>query len=300
MSLSGSKKRVLITGASGMLGSTLLKVWKDRFDLYATSTQESLAFALNYKQFDLLIGDFKELIQWSQPDYIIHSAALTNGNLCDGNPELAFKINGLVLNELSKVIPQECRLIYISTDAVFSSDVHYANEKDAIAPESVYGKSKELGEFFIHLRLNNYSIIRTTIVGLNQLDGRQGFTEWIVNTAKTGNSIGLFNDVKFTPISCTHLADMLAVIISTEMFKNEVVHIGSSEVYTKYDFGINLLKALGYSTDMVEASEISQFKNRAKRSTDQSLDSSYFEKVTGIELPNMAKTVQQLIIELNE
>jgi dTDP-4-dehydrorhamnose reductase len=295
-----SNKRVLITGASGMLGSSLLKVWTDKFDLYATSTQENLSFAGNYKKFDLISGNYKSLIEWSKPDYIIHSAALTNGNICDANPELAMKTNGLVLNELAKVISDRCRLVYISTDAVFPSASCNSKEGDQVLPESVYGKSKELGEFFVQLRLNNYSIIRTTIVGFNQLEGRQGFTEWIVNSAKAGNSIGLFEDVKFTPISCVHLAEMMEVIIETKKFKNEIVHIGSSEIYSKYDFGLNLLKALGFSAENVEPNKIAQFKDRAKRSTDQSLNSDYFMEETGIDLPDMNKTIQQLKKEFNE
>jgi len=294
------QKRVLITGASGMLGGTLVKYFTPQYDVFATSNQLNLPYANKHMVFDLNDKDYSSLIEWSRPDVIIHTAALTNGNLCDTNPELAIRTNSLVLDKLALAIDISTRLFHISTDAVFSEEASNSNERDTTSSDSVYGKSKELGEFFLKLRSHNFTIVRTTIVGLNQLEERNGFTEWIINSAKESQNIGLFDDVKFTPITCIHLAEMLKVILENGLFKNEIVHIGSSEIYTKYDFGVSLLKAVGFSGENVYPSKLSQFKGRAKRSMDQSLDSSYFERVTGIKLPNLEKTIQQLKIELNE
>lgn len=288
------KPRMLITGASGMLGGTLVKYFAADYEVYATSGQPDLPFATRHLQFDLNSATYEKLISWSQPDVIIHSAALTNGNQCDQNPALALQTNALSLHKLGLSIDSKTRILYISTDAVFPGEAHNSTEKDFTASESVYGKSKELGEFFLALRSQNFTIIRTTIVGVNQLLGRQGFAEWIVNSAKKEERIVLFEDVLFTPISCSSLAQKLSVILDQNLFLNEKVHIGASEVYSKYDFGIALLEELDLNTENVDRGRITDFADRAKRATDQSLDSSFFEETTGIKLPGLKETVKQL------
>lgn len=294
------KQKMLVTGASGMLGGTLVRYFSPVFEVYASSGQSELPYAEKHLTFDLNRNDYEVLLEWAQPDIIIHSAALTNGNLCDRNPEIALKTNALSLNKIALGAKPETRIIHISTDAVFSSRAHNSNENDFAGSDSVYGKSKELGEFFLQLRSQNFTIIRTTIVGVNQLEGRQGFAEWIVKSAREKERIGLFDDVFFTPICCSTLARIIFKILQNGYFINEKVHIGASEIYSKYNFGISLLKELGLGTDQIEKSKITNFSGRAKRATDQSLNSSYFEKVTGIRLPGLIETVKQLKKDFDE
>ena len=65
-----------------------------------------------YLKFDLEEESYEKLINWSNPDLIIHSGAITNGNYCKENPELAFKINGLSVEKLIKSTKQNVRHHY--------------------------------------------------------------------------------------------------------------------------------------------------------------------------------------------
>ena len=155
---------VLITGASGMLGATLVNECKNNFNVYATGNSDFTEQYINYKKFDLKSESYKELIEWSDPDIIIHGGALTNGNYCEENSNDAFNINGISVQKFLKATNNDVKIIYISTDAVFPSYIHMANEEHCVSPENVYGKSKELGEFFLDTSVNRkYTIIRTTI-----------------------------------------------------------------------------------------------------------------------------------------
>src|SRR5690606_19822921 len=102
-------------------------------------------FINNFMEFDLASLDFSELMDWSKPDIIIQGAALTNGNYCEQHPREALDINGISLQRICNALPDSTHLIYISTDAVFSNHKHLANETDCVNPESIYGKSKEMG-----------------------------------------------------------------------------------------------------------------------------------------------------------
>ena len=288
---------MLITGSSGMLGGTLVKYFSDTFDVYATSGQQGLSYAKNHLKFDLNRDNYDELLGWVNPDVIVHCAALTNGNLCAHNPELAIQTNALTLYKLAQAFDSRTRIVHISSDAVFPARVHKATEQDNTGSESVYGKSKELGEFFLALSSENYTIIRTTVVGFNHLPSRQSFVEWIVNSSIGEMRINLFYDVVFTPISCRALANAISTIIEKELFKNAIVHVAGSEVCSKFEFGVELLNSLGLSTEYVNRGQIASFEDRANRSGDQSLDCSYFEQASGCKLPGLIETVKQLTKE---
>ena len=287
-------KNILITGASGMLGASLVNDLKDQFNIYATGNSFFKEQHTQFMKFDLKSDCYLELIEWANPDIIIHSAALTNGNFCEENPNDAFNINGISVQKFLKTTNNDVKIIYISTDAVFPSSLNLAKESDCVFPENVYGKSKELGEFFLNTSIDrSYTIIRTTIFGLNLNTNKSGFAEWIINSAKESKQIGLFTDVLFTPISIWDLANEIEFLIKTDNINSEALHI-AGELCTKYDFGCKLLDELNISTKTLSKTLISSYKDRAKRSNDQSLDSSYYSEKYQRELVSLDQTILKL------
>ena len=287
-------KNILITGASGMLGASLVNDLKDQFNVYAAGNSFFKEQHTQYMKFDLKSDCYQELIAWANPDIIIHSGALTNGNFCEENPNDAFNINGISVQKFLRATNDDVKIIYISTDAVFPSTLHLAKELDCVSPENVYGKSKELGEFFLNTSTNrNYTVIRTTIVGLNINKEKKGFVEWIINSAKNNQDFGLFTDVLFNPISIWDLVNEINFLIKADNINSETLHI-AGELCTKYEFGCKLLDKLNISTKTLSKSLISSFKDRAKRSNDQSLDSSYYSEKYQRELVRLDQTILKL------
>ena len=285
--------RILVTGASGMLGSTLAIGLSKKHKVFGTGSSD-ISLPINYRIFDLSNDSYKELIDWSQPELIIHCAAITNGNYCQQYPLKAFEINGVSIQKFLNATNKKVKIIYISTDAVFPSSIHLAKELDCVSPENVYGKSKELGEFFLKTSIDrSYTIIRTTIFGLNLNTNKTGFAEWIINTAKERKELGLFTDVLFTPISIWDLVNEISFLIDTDNINSESLHI-AGELCTKFEFGYRLLDKLNISTKTLSKSLISSFKDRAKRSNDQSLDSSYYSEKYQRELISLDQTILKL------
>ena len=188
------------------------------------------------------------------------------------------------------------KIIYISTDAVFPSSIHLAKELNCVSPENVYGKSKELGEFFLKTSIGrSYTIIRTTIVGLNINIKKKGFTEWIINTVNENKELGLFTDVLFNPISIWDLVSEIEFFIDTDNINSEILHI-AGELCTKYKFGSDLLNNLGFSTNKLYKNSITTYGDRAKRSNDQSLDSDFYQK----KYNRNSITLEQTILKIKE
>lgn len=285
-------KKILITGASGMLGTTLVKLWDKKYHIFATAGSDFIHNkAKNFKKFNLKSKNFRSLARWVKPDVIIHCAALTSHEYCQSNPKEAMLVNGDSVKKLIEVFPK-ARLIFISTDAVFPLKTHLASEKTKTAPVTVYGKSKELGEKHILNLAKNNHIVRTTIVGKNINLNKQSFTEWIVNSVRDSKNIKLYSNTIFTPISIWHLANELEWIIKNKV--PTILHVAGNEIISKYDFGYNLCKELNLDLSLITKGKLNQGGQVIKRSHDQTLDCSLYQKLSDHKLPNLEKTIESL------
>ena len=277
-----------------MLGFSLNKDLEKDFEVYSTGNSYFNSQPDRYLKFDLLSSSYKKLIDWSSPEIIIHCAALTDGNFCEKNPEMAFKVNGFSIKKIIEATEKKVKIIYISTDAVFPSSINLAKEFDCVSPENIYGKSKELGEFLLKKSNNiEYTIIRTTIVGLNFNNNKTSFVDWIIKTSLKNKKLGLFNDVLFSPISIWDLSNEIKFLINSDNINSEILHI-SGEMCTKYEFGKRLLKSLNISTLNLFENSILSFSERFNRSTDQTLDSRFYEKKYNRILPKLNQTINKI------
>lgn len=277
----------------GMLGASLVTSLKKYFEVFSTDCFDSNTTE-NYLNFNLENENFDKLINWSKPDIIIHCAAITDGNYCQKNPYKSFNVNGYSLKKILDSTNSSTKIIYISTDAVFPSSFSSPTEVQLTHPENIYGKSKELGEFFLINSERDYIILRTTIVGKNIISKKEGFVEWIINSVKSQKYITLFSDVVFNPISIWDLINEILFLVNSGKFYKNIFHVCGIENTTKYNFGIQLTKEMNLNNKYIVNSKITKFKNRAKRSNDQTMDCSKYIKLTNRNLPNLSETVKSI------
>ena len=276
-----------------MLGSSLCLKLSENHEVFGTGSSK-INVPFRYKLFDLLNENYVELINWSNPDLIIHCAALTDGNYCQQNYLEAFNINSFSVQKLLDSSNESVKIIFISTDAVYPSELNLAKETDLTSPENVYGKSKELGEFFLRMSNRMFLIIRTTIVGQNIYSNKVSFVDWIIQSVLSKKDIGLFEDVLFTPISIWSFIDELNHIIKLNLINCETINLAGSESISKYLFGKLLVENFTFDSNYIKKSFISQFSLRSGRSNNQTMDSSKYEKIFTRKLPNINQTIQNI------
>ncbi|MEE3035071.1 MAG: sugar nucleotide-binding protein [Bacteroidota bacterium] len=286
--------RILITGASGMLGSALASELSKKHQVFATGRSDFVTH-LKYKSFDLSNSNYKPLVEWSNPQLIIHCAAITDAEFCEANSLEAIKINALSVEKLIQCVSEKVKIIYISSDAVFNLINNKSKEKDYTNPNNVYGKTKEIGEFFIlNSSRSNVIIVRTTIVGINFYRKGNSLVEWIINSVNSKRKITLFNDVIFNPISIWDLIKELDFLINCETIDFKILHVSGNQNCSKYFFGVELLKALKLNLDYIQKGSIKDNIKIANKRRDQSIDCSLYQKKFNRKLPSIKDAIDSI------
>jgi len=148
-------KKLLLTGASGFLGSRILTFYNDKYHLIAPSHSE-----MDITEWDSVLHYFEQ----HQPDIVLHCAAISDTGTCEKNPELSLLVNVTGSEHLAKAaFLSGAKCILCSSDQVYcNSDYENVNsENDTVTPYNIYGKHKLAAESSclalnpdsVHLRL---------------------------------------------------------------------------------------------------------------------------------------------------
>jgi dTDP-4-dehydrorhamnose reductase len=156
----------LVTGASGQVGGALIAPWASGDDEWWGPSRAELDLA-DLPEDDLLDAMLVE----RNIDAIINCAAYTAVDNAEGEPDLAFTINGIAPGRLARAAVRAKRgagipFIQVSTDYVFSGDMcdRPYREDDPVDPQSCYGRSKLAGEHAVAASGARYAIVRTAWV----------------------------------------------------------------------------------------------------------------------------------------
>ena len=199
--------RLLITGASGLLGANLVLAAHEDHEVIALYYRHAIELeGVHSMSADLSQpGKAKELFVNLQPDWVIHCAADTSIDELESNPERAFQMNrDMAANVAEAAREVGAKMVHISTDAVFDGRGGPYREGDPTEPVNVYGKSKLAGERAVQAVCPEALIIRTNIFGWNA-QPKTSLAEWFINNLKQGNPCKGFVDVFFNPLLVNHL-----------------------------------------------------------------------------------------------
>ena len=203
--------KIVITGCDGQLGKEIIKELNKE-----NKTLKNEIFALNREKLDICdIDKVNSYILSINPDIIINCAAFTKVDLCEDEVELAYKVNSIGPKNLAICCEKvNAKLVHISTDYVFDGNKNIYREDDITNPQSVYGKSKLLGEQYVQSFCSKYFIIRTAwLYG----DGNN-FVKTMLNLSESNNEINVVNDQIGTPTSTKDLAEVILKLIHTENY----------------------------------------------------------------------------------
>lgn len=150
------KKKMLITGASGFLGSHVAQYYKDKYEVLTPSHSE-----IDIADESSVMTYFKD----NRPDVVIHCAAISDVGRCEREPEFSWSINVVGTENVVKAAKEvSAKCVCCSSDQVYfgSAETAAHKENEAIDPANVYGKEKAYAEESclaidadsVHLRLS--------------------------------------------------------------------------------------------------------------------------------------------------
>jgi dTDP-4-dehydrorhamnose reductase len=224
---------ILITGVKGQLGH----------ELYEMLDGKETVTGIDIKDVDITDAQkIHEYINDFQPDVVIHPAAYTNVDGCEGNADLAYKVNAVgTQNIASACLNTGAKMVYVSTDFVFDGQKEKPYiEFDTPNPLSIYGKSKLAGEILAGRILNRFFIVRTAwLYGLNG----NNFVKSILKQAKEKDTLTVVNDQWGTPTYTKDLAEVICRLIYTDGYG--IYHATNNGQCTWYDFAKKILEYSG-------------------------------------------------------
>jgi dTDP-4-dehydrorhamnose reductase len=240
--------RIVITGADGQLGGELVRALAVQAEVIGTTLAD----------LDVTDPGCVERLASLRPDWVVHAAAATDVDGCEGEPERAMAVNA----EGTRRVAEGCRragagLVYVSTDYVFDGlkGSPYI-EEDPPAPLNAYAWSKLEGE-----RATQQVAPRWVLIRSAWLYGTRGknFVTTILEKAAAGERLRVVDDQVGSPTYAADLADAVGLLLSRRL--NGLYHVTNSGSCSWYEFARQILRLAGaasVSLSRISSAELSR------------------------------------------
>lgn len=285
-----NRKKVVVTGSNGLLGQKLIKllVSRNEYEVFALSRGQNRLhscegysyYMVELEQQDLL----EELLNSIRPDFLIHTAAMTNVDACELNPGECDRMNVEVVENLVRILePLNTHLIHLSTDFVFSGlKGGFYTEQDQPDPVNHYGRSKLRSEEILQASGIPCAILRTVLVyGLVDDRDRSNVVLWVKNSLEQNKEIRVVTDQLRMPTYAEDLAE--ACWLAMRSKATGIFNVSSSELISIYDLALEVAEAFELDKNLIHPVTTDQLSLPARRPMSTGLDLS--RSVSVLQLP---------------
>lgn len=267
--------RILVTGASGLLGGYVLRhLSRTQHAVTAWSgSQSGQRFGIRLNPVPLtdpeLVGQALSAVR---PDAIVHVAAAASVATCFQSPESAWRVNVDATRELVRLAKElPARFLFVSTDLVFDGRNGNYRESDEPRPLSIYGQTKLAAEQAV-LDYGRAAVVRVSLLFGPGLGGRRSFFDEQVAALRERRSCKLFSDEWRTPLAFSTAASALSEIAESNF--TGLLHLGGPERMSRLEMGLRLAQFLDIHEPSVEVVTRDSLDAGEPRPRDVSLDSS--------------------------
>jgi len=294
--------KILITGSNGLLGQKIVRQLSNnsKLNYLATSQGQNRNIACpstNYSSLDITNAvEVSNTISKYSPDYIIHTAAITNVDYCELNTSECEKVNVTGTKNLFDAAKKNgTHFLFLSTDFVFDGKKGNYKETDKPNPLSVYAKSKLDGELILmNSNYSNWSIARTIIVfGEGENLSRSNIVLWAKEALSRGKALNITDDQFRAPTWADDLA-WGCIQICVQKRKG-IYHLSGPESMSIFDLVMRIGSFFQLDTSSVNRTDSSSLNQPAKRPPITGFDLSKSKKDLGYE----PKTLEESLLLLS-
>ncbi len=229
--------KVLVTGAKGMLGTDLCRIFQDKgHETIITDIQE-----MDVRNTELV----NQTVAKVNPDWVLHLAALTNVDECEQEPDASYHTNAIGTQNIALACQAVgATMLYVSTVSVFDGNkCEPYTEFDTPNPQSWYARSKYQGELIVEKLLDKYYIVRAGwMFGGGREDKK--FVAKIIELAEARESLSIVHDKWGSPTYTHDIATGIEKLLNSGLYGT--YHLVNTNGYcNRYEFAKSILAYAG-------------------------------------------------------
>jgi dTDP-4-dehydrorhamnose reductase len=290
--------RILITGSNGLLGQKLVQLAGTKTDLAVLATGRGecrilqLPANVQYQSCDITSEEnVLRIMQTFSPDVIIHSAAMTNVDECELNPEACRLQNVEATRNVIRASEETgAHLIHLSTDFIFDGQKGPYSEQDQPNPISIYGESKLEAEVLVKNARCPWSILRTVLVyGIAPGLSRSNIILWVKASLEQGKEIQVVDDQFRTPTLAEDLA--MGCMLVAEKNAEGIFNISGKDFLTPYEMAMQTADFFGLNKSLIKKATAATFSQPAKRPPRTGFHIEKAERVLGYQPHSFAEGI---------
>ena len=271
-----AKKRLLITGANGLLGNKAVVLASRNYEVMPLHHAKPLhdnSLEVDIVNKEQVLSIFRKL----RPNAVIHAAAETNVDKCETQKERALNVNVKGTQNVAEACDEVgAKLVHISTDYVFDGEKGHYKEEDKPNPISYYGLTKLEGERQVVAHCKNYVILRTSVL-YGWHPWKQNFATWVISQLRQNKEISVVEDHYNTPTLADNLAEMILQALQRDL--KGLYHASGSERISRYEFAKKIAESFQLDSNLIKPAKMSQLAAWiAKRPKDSSLSTDKIRK----------------------
>lgn len=287
--------KILITGGNGQLGREINQA--------LTQKKTSIGPLPDvYKECEWLSVDVdtlditdtvatRETVEAFRPDVVINCAAMTNVDGCETDAETAFRINAVGVRSLAAACESiDTKFLHVSTDYVFDGQGSTPyREWDPCAPNTVYGKSKRLGEEYAFSACTRTFVVRTAwLYGA----GGNNFVKTMQRLGAQRDTVTVVNDQRGNPTFAGDLAHHLLKLAATEEYG--LYHCTGEGECSWYEFASEIMRLSGLSCTVLPCTT-AEYPSKTPRPAYSSLENLALSVTVGNEMRDWRVALKEYI-----
>ena len=292
--------RILITGASGLLGINLAQETMNAHDIVAVDRGKLINAPFKILNGDLLNpGILDSVLDSAQPEWLINCAALADLEACEESPVLARRLNIDLPAQMAKACKERgVSFVHISTDAVFDGEKDgFYTEEDAPNPLSVYSRTKLEGERAVLSENPSAIVARVNFYGWS-LSGRRSLAEFFYNNLTNNKSMSGFTDIKFCPMLVNDTARTLIKMLQRNL--SGLYHVVGPQAMSKYQFGVEIARRFTLKESEISPKSILSSGLSARRANNLCLSTHKLSTALGESPPEFSTGLKEFYTQFEQ
>lgn len=279
--------KILVTGMKGQLGYDVMNELKKR---------GHEAVGVDVEEMDITdAAKVEQVLSEVKPEGVIHCAAYTAVDRAEEDEKTCRAINAGGTENIARACQKlDCRLLYLSTDYIFTGEGERPWEpEDEAKPLNVYGQTKYEGELAVKKYLEKYFIVRISwVFGVNGAN----FIKTMLRLGKEKGAVSVVDDQIGSPTYTYDLAVLLADMIESE--KYGAYHATNEGLCSWYEFAVEIFRAAGMKVAVTPV-DSAAFPAKAKRPKNSRMSKEKLVKNGFNKLPSWQDALRRYLKEIN-